>query len=364
MDEPHLYKQISETIRQEILNGRWKAGDRLPSVRELAEQWNCTIGTIQHAYRELADQGLVTSRAGQGTKVVESLPVLNDTPLRRAMLIHRAEGFLLEVLTGGYKIEEVEQAMRQALDRWRMVESEVEPADERSLRFSGSHDLAVTWMASHFPEIAPNCSLQLNFTGSLGGLIALAEGKADLAGSHLWDEESDTYNLPFVRRLLPGQRVALVTLARRHLGLILPPGNPSNIQGLADLARPGLTFVNRQSGSGTRVWLDIALRRAGVEAGKVSGYETEKVTHSAVALAVAEGDADVGIGLEGAALSYGLDFLFLTYDKYDLVIPEAVMELPPVKALVKWLKEPATQRVIENLGGYDAGSTGSVEWVE
>jgi molybdate-binding protein/DNA-binding transcriptional regulator YhcF (GntR family) len=363
MDEPHLYRQIAETIRQEILNGRWKAGDRLPSVREMAERWNCTIGTIQHAYQELARQGLVTSRAGQGTKVVESLSPLMDTPMRWAMLVHRSEAFLLQTLTGGYSLEEVEQAIHQAMERWRTVVHQNTPRNENVLRFSGSHDLALTWLASHFPEIAPGYALQLNFTGSLGGLIALAEGDADLAGSHLWDEENDEYNLPFIRRLLPGKRVAVITLANRRLGLILPPGNPAGIQGLGDLARPGLRFVNRQSGSGTRVWLDIALRKLGIDTGQIAGYTTEKMTHSAVAQAVAEHEAEAGIGLEGAALSYGLDFQFLTHDRYDLVVPEAVMESPPLAALVTWLNTPSTRQVIENLGGYEAGSTGQVTWI-
>lgn len=363
MDEPHLYRQISETIRQEILNGRWKAGDRLPSVREMAEQWNCTVGTIQHAYRELSRQGLVTSRAGQGTRVVEKLPAINDTPIRRAMLIHRAEAFLLEVLTGGYSLEEVERAMREAMDRWRAVEQQDAPRDEKVLQFSGSHDLALTWLASQFSEFAPGYALQLNFSGSLGGLIALAEGKADLAGSHLWDEESDRYNVPFISRLLPGKRIATINLADRRLGLILPPGNPKKVSGLADLVRPGFRFVNRQSGSGTRVWLDLALRNLGIDSARIAGYETEKITHSAVAQAVAEDAADAGIGLEGAAISYGLDFLFLTHDRYDLIVPEPVMQIPAMAAMVEWLNSTATRQVIESLGGYDTGSTGQVEWV-
>jgi molybdate-binding protein/DNA-binding transcriptional regulator YhcF (GntR family) len=363
MEEPHLYRQISETIRQEILSGRRKPGERLPSVREMAKRWNCTIGTIQHAYSELARQGLVTSRAGQGTKIVERLPALDDTPIRWATLVHRAEAFLLEVLTAGYRLEDVERATREAMDRWRMVERQASPRDEEVLRFSGSHDLALTWMASHFPEIAPGFSMQLNFTGSLGGLIALAEGNADLAGSHLWDEESDHYNVAFVQRLLPGKRIALIILANRRLGLILPPGNPGDIQGLEDLARPGLRFINRQSGSGTRVWLDLALQRLGVDTSRITGYETEKVTHSAVAQAVAEKGADAGIGLQGAALSYGLDFLFLTHDRYDLVVPEDIFSSPVLGALVKWLKRPSTRQAIEELGGYDAGLSGDVEWV-
>jgi putative molybdopterin biosynthesis protein len=245
-----------------------------------------------------------------------------------------------------------------------MVEQQEEPKEQKVLRFSGSHDLALTWLASHFPEIAPGYTLQLTFSGSLGGLIALAEGKADLAGCHLWDEESDLYNTPFIRRLLPGKRAAAITLANRRLGLILQPDNPQEIEELSDLTRPGLRFVNRQSGSGTRVWLDIALRKAGIESSHVSGYQTEKLTHSAVAQAVAEGAADAGIGLEGAARSYGLDFLFLTHERYDLVALQSVMETPPMEALGEWLKASSTRQLIESLGGYDTSSTGQVEWVE
>ena len=101
------------------------------------------------------------------------------------------------------------------------------------------------------------------FPGSLGGLIALAEGKADLAGSHLWDAESDAYNAPFVRRLLPGRRVALLTLARRRLGLIVPPGNPAGLAGVADLARPGVRIVNRGRGHGHARLVGCAARPPG-----------------------------------------------------------------------------------------------------
>jgi molybdate-binding protein/DNA-binding transcriptional regulator YhcF (GntR family) len=363
MDEPHLYRQIAETIRQEIFNGRWKAGDRLPTVREMAATWSCTIGTIQHAYQELARQGLVTSRAGQGTRVVENPPVQADTPLRWALLVHRAEAFLLEVLTGGYRLDEVDQAFRQAMDRWRLAEQDVQPAEAGVLRFAGSHDLALTWMASHFPEIAPGYTLQLTFSGSLGGLMALAQGRADLAGCHLYDEESGQYNAPFIRRLLPGRRTALIALANRRLGLILPPGNPGGIEGLAGLVTPGLRFVNRQAGSGTRVWLDQALSKLDLDPGRIVGYDSEKMTHSAVARAVAEGEADAGLGLEAAALSYGLDFVFLTHERYDLAATEAALDTPALQALVGWLQDPPARQLLERLGGYDLSPLGQVEWV-
>lgn len=363
MDEGHLYQKVAEGIRQEILSGQRKPGERLPSIRAMARRWDCTVGTIQHAYHDLARQGLITSRAGQGTRVVDKPPQLNNTPLRRAMLIHRAEAFLLEVLTGGYQLEEVDQAVRQAMDRWRSVVQEASPKDEKMLRFVGSHDLVVTWLASHFNEISPGHLLQLTFSGSLGGLIALAEGKADLAGSHLWDEESDTFNVAFVRRLLPGKRIALVTLAQRRLGLVLPPGNPLEIYSLADLARPGIRFINRQSGSGTRVWLDIAMQKAEIHTETICGYQDEMITHSAVAQAVAEWKADVGIGLEAAAIGHGLDFLHLTHDRYDLVVPVAIMESPAMQSVLSWLQNPATHTIIQDLGGYDTQETGRLEWV-
>jgi len=363
MDTESLYHQIASTVRQDILEGKLQPGERLPSLRQTAQDWNCTLGTAQRAYRELAEQGLVVSRAGQGTHVVENPQVSDDAPLRKANLVHHAERFLLEVLTTGYSSDEVEAAMRLALDRWRAIAQQPQEAEAGVLRFAGSHDPALAWLAAHFPEIVPRFSLQLGFSGSLGGLIALAEGQADLAGCHLWDQESDSYNEPFVRRLLPSRRVALVTLAQRRLGLIVQTGNPLGIRNLVDLARPELRFANRQSGSGTRVWLDTALGQEGIPASSVHGYEYELLTHSEVALAVAEGRADVGLGLETAALLFGLDYLHLTLERYDLVIPAENMETTCVKRLVEWLQSSAARRAIQALGGYETGETGEIRWV-
>ena len=363
MEEVYLYRQIADAVRRQILHAELKPGDRLPPLRVMMARWNCTIGTVQRAYQELARQGLVVSRAGQGTRVVENLPAQDETPLRRAGLIHRAETFLLEVLIAGYSPVDVEEAVRQALDRWRVVSQTTTAPAAETLRFAGSHDLAVARLATHFDEIAPGYILQLHFTGSLGGLIALSEGKADLAGCHLWDEETDTYNIPFVRRLLPGQRVALVTLAQRQLGLIVPPGNPANVQGLADLVRPELRFVNRQPGSGTRVWLDAMLRRQGIPSSQIEGYADERMTHSEIANAIAEGQAGVGLGLEGAARPYGLAFIPLIQEQYDLVIPAQHFNAPPLQALISWISRPESRERISSLAGYKTTSTGKVTWI-
>ena len=363
MDSSHIYQQIAESIRQEILSGELKPGSRLPAIRKLTEQWQCNTGTILRAYQELARLGLVVSHVGQGTKVVDILPEQNQTPLRRAMLFNRTESFLLEIMTAGYTPDEVEQSLRVALDRWRAVSSQPAETSPNALRFIGSHDPAMALIAAHYHEVTEGFTLQLSFTGSLGGLIALAEKKADLAGCHLWDENTDTYNEPFIRKLLPGQKVVMLTLAQRRVGLIVAPGNPQQVMSLADLARAGIRFINRQQGSGTRVWLDAQLHRAGVSPSSINGYSDEKMTHSEVARAVSKGQADVGLGVETAALSFGLDFEFLTTERYDLVIPAEKWEMETVQALKAWLDSPQAKAAIHNLGGYDTSLTGTVTWV-
>jgi len=364
MSESFLYEQIAESIRQDIINGNLNPGDRLPSLREMTSRWNCTIGTVQRAYRELTQQGLITSRTGQGTKVVEKLPAQLETPLRRAALIHRAETFLLEVLTAGYSPPEVENAIRQALDRWRTLEHEEFPAPPQIARFAGSHDIFMTWLAGNFSDIFPGYALQLQFSGSLGGLIALAEGRAEIAGSHLWDKQSDSYNLPFIRRLLPGQKIAVLTLAHRRLGLILPKDNPQQIKGLPDLGREGIRFGNRQTGSGSRVWLDANLERAGLVPDHIRGYDSEMLTHLEVALAVAENKIDIGLGLEAAAHNYGLGFIPLTLEQYDLVIPAKIADTSPVNEMMGWFASSKAKKEIAKFPGYETHNTGKVVQIE
>lgn len=362
MDEAHLYDQISETIRQQILDGAIQPGERLPSVREMTQKWNCSPGTVQRAYKDLAGSGLAESRPGKGTFVAGGFAITRSGPLRRAGLVHRAEAFLLEALTAGHSLEEIERSFSLALDRWRAVKPGSEDTSPPEIiRFSGSHDPAVAWLAGRFPEVNPGWQLQLHFAGSLGGLINLAEGKCDISGCHLWDEESNTYNTPFVRRLLPGKKVALVLLAYRRLGLILPAGNPLQIHDLDGLTQPKVQFINRQPGSGTRVWLDAQLQRRGIDPDTINGYRLEVQSHSAVAQAVAENIANCGFGLETSALAFKLDFQFLTREEYHLVIPLPQMERPVVKALLEWLASSSVKEAISALGGYDTGQTGEIK---
>ena len=282
-------------------------------------------------------------------------------------MINRAERFLLEAVAQGFSPPQVQSALSIALARWQTLPQTVPTTmprpSETQLRFVGSHDLTMDLLARLLREEGPQHQLVLSFRGSLGGLMALARGEADLSGIHLWDEVTNSYNVPFVQRVLPGQKVALVTLAYRSVGLILPPGNPQKVQGLADLAGRSIRWVNRQAGSGTRVWLDGQLRHLGIEPAAVPGYDLEKTTHLEVAQAVQQGAATTGLGIFAAAAAYGLDFIELTQEEYQLVIPEPVWETAVCRALLEALLSPAFQAAVEALGGYDTTAAGQVTWI-
>jgi molybdate-binding protein/DNA-binding transcriptional regulator YhcF (GntR family) len=362
VDEAHIYQKISDNIRKDILEGRLKPGDVLPSVRGMCKKWQCTSGTVQRAYHELTKQGLIVSEVGRGTRVSGALetPVQIQGALRKATLVNRAEAFLLEMLTTGHRLEEVERAFSLAVERWRIVEPFPAQQGGDTIRFWGSHDLAIKWISEHVEEVVPGKNFQINYTGSLRGLMALAEGRADVAGCHLWDKDTDSYNIPFLRRLLPGSKVIVATLATRCLGFILPPGNPQKITNIPDLTKPGVRFVNRQYGSGTRVWLDAQISLEGISPQEITGYKDERHTHSDVARAIADGSATVGLGLEAAAASYNLDFICLAREQYDLVFFDESVQTQRVQSLIDWLATPQAHLQIGRIRGYETENTGIV----
>jgi len=365
MVEEHLYQRIAEHFRQQILTGELKPGEKLPTIRELTVVWDCTPGTIQRAYQSLIQEGLIVSRVGLGTRVVDR-PVDGrrmGAALRWARLVHRAESFLLESINAGYTVNEIELGVSMALDRWRQWTDDSQQPAKNTIRFAGSHDLMISWISAHANEIIPGWRLDVSFSGSLGGLITLASGNAELAGCHLWDADNQEYNKAYVQRLLPGQRAALVTLAGRRQGLIVAPGNPKQIHDLGDLTTRDVRFINRQTGSGTRVWLDTMLQAQRIDPEQIQGYEMALMTHSEVARQVAEGGADVGLGFEGAARAFNLDFLPLTNEVYDLVILESHFEHPALQALVQWIGSTAGKQQIANLDGYDTEQSGALRWV-
>jgi molybdate-binding protein/DNA-binding transcriptional regulator YhcF (GntR family) len=371
--ESFVYLQIAEAIRRLIVSGELQAGERLPSVRAMSERWRCTPNTVSRAYSLLSQEGLVIAHRGGGTRVTsrpEGLGVSTSPEWHWAELVNKAESYLLDAVGQGHTPAHAEAALAAAIARWEELRrrpvsgssSTAVGGDEGSLgvlRFSGSHDLSVELLARFLSEQMPPLTLTTDFIGSLGGLMALARGEAEIAGSHLWDEATRSYNVPFVQRVLPNRKVMLLNLVHRIQGLIVPQGNPQQLHSVADLARPGVVLANRQSGSGTRVWLDVRLRAAGIAPESIAGYSQEETTHMGVARAVAEGRATAGVGISAAATAYGLSFVRLGRERYDLVIPFGSWDSPSVQAVRSVVVSSAFQEAVMALGGYDMSETSS-----
>jgi len=226
----------------------------------------------------------------------------------------------------------------------------------------GSHDLALDLLSNQLARQTPGASLASANVGSLGGLLALARGEAHLAGSHLLDEHTGEYNINYIQRHLANRPVVLLQLAGRVQGLILPRGNPRGLSSLADLAGADVRFVNRQRGSGTRVLLDFHLRKLGIAATAIVGYEREQYTHLAVAADVASGAADVGLGILAAARALELDFVPLFNEQYQLVIPREHYESPVLAPLLGIIREGRFRAEVDALGGYDVSEMSRVVW--
>lgn len=217
----------------------------------------------------------------------------------------------------------------------------------------GSHDLILDILASMIQEKHPGYRLISSHVGSMGGLSALSRGEAHMAGIHLLDVETGTYNLPYVKCVLGERPAVLVTLAYRIQGLIVPSGNPKGIRSLDDLTRDDVRFINRQRGSGTRLLLDHLLGERGISLRQIAGYEREEYTHMGVAAAVASGSADTGLGVQAAAEALGLDFIPVGEERYDLCIPKELLDEKEVRLVLELLEDPDFRKATGRLRGYD-----------
>ena len=226
-------------------------------------------------------------------------------------------------------------------------------AVERTIVAIGSHDPVLDLAASLLRARDPLQTLVSGTVGSLGGLVALRDGLCHFSGCHLLDPATGEYTLPWIERVLPGHDVEVVRLVHREQGLIVAAGNPLGVAGLGDL--PRLRYVNRQRGAGTRVLLDHELERAGIDHAAVDGYEREEPTHLAVAAAVAAGRADTGLGVMAAARAFGLGFVPVAREPFDLVMRPGEAAVAPLLAL---MEEQEFRAQVDAMGGYSTAETG------
>lgn len=230
---------------------------------------------------------------------------------------------------------------------------------KQSLLMMGSHDPMIDLLGQFLSERLPGSRLVSGHVGSMGGLVALRRGETHLAGTHLLDPDSGTFNWPYVRKYLPDTPVQLVTFAHREQGLIVARGNPLNITSIDDL--PRLRYVNRQRGAGTRVLLDYELQKRGITPESIAGYDHEEYTHLGVAAAVASGIADCGLGVRSGAIALELDFVPVSWERYDIVVPEIHRQHPAVMALLDALNSAAFHQALRAQPGYDMRETGTIQ---
>lgn len=366
-----LHLQIAQQVRNLIATEKILPGDHLPPVRQLAEFLHVNQNTILKAYLLLEQERVVVAHKRGGTVVTARTDDPNILMERQRRLADIIGSDILKALSMGYSPEDIEANFYLQLARWReerqssVASPERSPAamDKNTVYIVGSHDMALNILVDLAQRSNKTIKIKVTNAGSLGGLIALQEERAHLAGIHLLDEETGEYNYPYVKKVLPGREVAIVHLAYRIQGLMFARGNPKGIKGITDLKRKDIAFVNRQKGAGTRVLLDINLRQLGINPKDIKGYDKELDTHVAVGLAIAHGEADVALGIEAAARSCNIDFLPLFRERYDLVIPVASYRSELLAPLLHAVTGEEFKAIVNKTGGYDTSQTGTTSFL-
>ena len=234
------------------------------------------------------------------------------------------------------------------------------PSGDKSVVLCGQ-DSCLNIIANHISGLPGAEPVLRSYAGSYNSLHQLYQGTADIATSHLWDEETGTYNFPFITRLLPGMPVVVIRLLGRKMGIYTAEGNPKGIRGIDSLASGKISMVNREKGSGTRILLDEKLKALGLDRRNIPGYCTEYSNHLSIAGAVSRGEADFGMGAESAARQVdGVSFLPIQTEWYDLVFPRERQEEPTFRLLMAYLTGPEFRKEIAATGPYDLSQTGQV----
>ena len=269
-----------------------------------------------------------------GTEEYTAYPILSGSGAITTLA--EADGFI-EIPENRTFIESGEPVLVK------LFSSELKPAD---IMIIGSHCVGIDILLELLREKHPDITSKVINVGSSGGLAAIRRGEADIAGVHLLDEETGEYNIPFLKRHGVHEKAVLVRGYNRQQGLIVAKGNPKGITKLQDITRNDISFINRNPGSGTRILLDMNLKKIARErevsfkeiAAKVKGYQFEAKSHTSVALAVLQGKADVGLGIKAVADRYGLDFIPIADEKYDFVVPKNRLQKQPIQAFMTTLK--------------------------
>ncbi len=226
----------------------------------------------------------------------------------------------------------------------------------------GSHDLILDVIRDMIKKRYNDIDLMATNTGSLSGIMAFKKGIIDLSTTHILDEKEQIYNIPIVKRYLPGFPCILINLVKRTQGILLKKGNPKMIRSIEDLTRKDIKFINRQFGSGTRILYDMMLKQKGIKKSEINGYNQEESSHTAIGIMVKESIADAGIAIYSAARIFSLEFIPIAEEDYDLLVSEGFFNSKRFHIIMEIINSDEFKRRLQQLGGYDTRETGIIKY--
>ena len=332
---------VLDAMLFEVLRAIHETGSIAAAARRVDMSYRYVWG-LTGKWEKLLGKPLVVLQQGRGATLTE----LGQKLLWAQRLVHAR-------LTPD--LESVRQEIERAL-------SEVAEGVQGRLAMCASHDLALAQLRDRLAQRS-GLKLDVRFKGSLESLAGLARGQCELAGFHIAEGLQAAVAEKFRQHLNPRIH-QLVGFATRTQGLMVARGNPRMIESLADLAKPGVRFVNRQRGSGSRIEFDELLKGAGIDPASIAGYLNEEFTHLAVAATIAGGRADAGYGIKAAAAEYELDYLPLLTERYYLACRREALGQPPLKEFLQLLRDSELKEILGRLPGYGNGITGRLFDVE
>lgn len=320
-----------------LLQSVQDSGSIAQAARVARLSYRYAWGLLRDAERRFGESLLVTTR-GRGTEL---------TPLAQKLVwADRRVAARLTPTLDSLASELESELAKMATERL------------RAIRIDASHGFAVAAMMAPLQRIG--LPVELRYRNSADAVAALARRECDLAGFHVPIGEFEAPTVAWYKRWIDPAQHCLLHVAGRGQGLFVAPGNPLGLRALADLARPGVRFVNRQAGSGTRMLFEMMLAREGIASGDIAGFNSAEFTHSAVAAYIASGMADVGVGVQTAAERFKLDFIPLVRERYYFALSSSALDDPLMRQLIGILRQPGYHATVDALAGYDATDTGKI----
>jgi putative molybdopterin biosynthesis protein len=326
-----------EAMLFELLAGIARAGSVATAARSAGVSYRNAWGLLRR-WAERFGQPLAQMQRGRGSSLTrlgeELLKLDQETQKRLAPTLEAAARRMAQLLE---KVGERNQAR---------------------VAIHASHDLGLVRLRDLLTD-TKRIHLDLKFHGSLDSLASLSRSECELAGFHVPSRPDPASRSAFHQWLKPAT-MKLIRFVIREQGLIVEPGNPRKIRTLKGLTKPGVRFINRQDGSGTRLQFDQLLAQAGIDKAAISGYGSEEFTHLAVAATIAGGMANAGFGIRAAAVQYGLDFIPLATERYFLACRAEILNSSGLRAFVEVLRGPEFKKLVADLPGYDAAHAGEI----